>query len=144
MPFNEAVKVGTESIRKPRAGGTQNARPKMQPIKYHQRFAFKSPQWRSWFGMRSLVESSNALLKTKDHGDIETPTKRSGRGYAATYLALTYAVVASNLKRIATFFVAEAQHIESSQVTHRSRRRKDDLGHALETVADPGPPELLA
>ena len=74
------------------------------------------------------------------NSDIETPTKRSGRGYAATYLALAYAVVASNLKRIATFFANEALRIEErSKLKHRTRRRRDDLGRplALSRVNDP-------
>ena len=95
--------------------------------------------------MRSLVKSSNNLLKTDAHGDIGNPKKRSGRGYAALYLTLTFAVVTSNLKRIATFFKAEAHRIEDastgSGVKHRTSRRHDALGSPLvrsDREASPG------
>lgn len=85
--------------------------------------------------MRNLVESSNNLLKTDAHGDIGNSKKRSGRGNAALYLTFTFAVVTSNLKRIATFFKAEALRIEDantgSGVKHRKRRRHDALGSTL-------------
>ncbi|MET3768650.1 hypothetical protein ABIB15_001332 [Marisediminicola sp. UYEF4] len=89
--------------------------------------------------MRSLVESSNNLLKSPAHGDIENTKKRSGRGYAATFLALTFAVVTSNLKRIASFFVAEANRIEKSHTKTRARRRSDERGTPLRR-AEPAPP----
>ena len=91
--------------------------------------------------MRSLVEASNFLLKTAPHGDIQNPAKRSGRGYAATYLALAFAVVASNLRRIATFFVAEAERMEAATKKQRVRRRKDELGKPLAKPAPAAPPE---
>jgi hypothetical protein len=56
------------------------------------------------------------------HGDMDNSAKQSGRGYAATYLVLAFAVVASNLKRIVTFFVVEAARIEA---TNRLREPGD-------------------
>ena len=142
LPFDEKVASGQQSARKSRTERAKGTHVKSQPIKHWQRYAYKSPEWRSNYGLRSLVEASNSLLKTKDHGDIETPTKRSGRGYAATYLALAYAVVASNLKRIATFFANEAIRIERSKTPHRTRRRTDDLGRPLAASAKDDPPAL--
>ena len=139
LPFNEAVATGKTSTRKTRTERTPDAKTKAQPIKFTQRFPYKSPQWRAQYGMRNLVEASNSLLKTAAHGDIENTAKRSGRGYAATYIALTFAVVASNLKRIVTFFVAEATRIEDNIIRERSRRRKDSLGRPLPKAAPPGP-----
>ena len=90
--------------------------------------------------MRSLVEYSNSLLKSTPHGDIENTTKRSGRGYAATYLALTFAVAASNLKRIVTFFVAEAERFSTDEKKQRSQRRKDIHGQPLPKPDSGEPP----
>lgn len=135
LPFNEAVAAGKTSVRKTRAESESDVRSKAQPIKFTQRFPYKSPQWHAHYGMRNLVEASNSLLKTAPHGDIENTAKRSGRGYAATYIALTFAVVASNLKRIVTFFVAEATRIEDNVIKGRSRRRKDSLGRPLQKAA---------
>ena len=141
LPFNEAVAAGTQSPRKPRGERSRHSGNKAQPIKFTQHLPYKGPEWRSNFGMRSLVEASNYLLKTAPHGDIENTAKRSGRGYAATYLALAFAVVASNLRRIATFFVAEAESIERANNTkQRARRRKNDLGKPLLRQAQPAPP----
>jgi hypothetical protein len=118
-----------------------NSRSKVQPIKFAQHLPYKGPEWRAFHGMRSLVESSNHRLKTAPHGDIENVKKRSGRGYAAIYLALTFAVVASNLTRIATFFAAEAASIERAVKKVRSRRRRDELGRPLPGVKREARPE---
>ncbi|MBC7762993.1 MAG: hypothetical protein H7201_14620 [Candidatus Saccharibacteria bacterium] len=144
LPFDAKAEAGQLSGRKPRAERGETTKEKQQPIKHWQNYAYKRPEWRGYYGMRSLVEASNSLLKTKDHGDIESPAKRSGRGYAATYLALAYSVVTSNLKRIATFFANEALRIEHSKVKHRTRRRTDNLGRPLAAALDDGPPGLKA
>ena len=143
LPHNEKA-VEKRSKRSVRANLAPSARGKQQPIKHTQRYPYKSAQWSGFYGMRSLVEASNSLLKTKDHGDIETPTKRSGRGYAAVYLAIAYAVVASNMKRIATFFAADAERSQRTKVKHRTRRRTDDLGRPLPHPTDDSPPGLPA
>lgn len=78
--------------------------------------------------MRSLVEYSKSRLKSAPHGDIDNTAQRSDRGYAAIYLALTFAVVASNLKRIVTFLVAASESFETDHTTGRAQRRKDTLG----------------
>lgn len=129
-----------DTARKPRGERSRKAHSKPQPIKFAQLHPYKGPEWRGHFGMRSLVEASNYLLKTAPHGDIENTSKRSGRGYAAVYLALTFAVVTSNLKRIATFFVKEAERLELAVKKQRARRRKDDLGRPLAKPALAAPP----
>jgi hypothetical protein len=48
--------------------------------------------------------------------------KRSGRGFTFNYLAMTIAVVSSNLNRIVTFFTTEAKRASKDQVLHRARR----------------------
>jgi hypothetical protein len=142
LPVSETIAAGGKSKRGRRADRSKNVRWKAHPIKFWQPIPFKSPQWRACYGMRNLVESSNKLLKDDLTSDLENARKRSGRGYAATYFALAFAVVASNLTRIASFFVAEASRIEDSKKLHRTRRRKDELGKPLTTPTDTGPPVL--
>ncbi|MBC7592376.1 MAG: hypothetical protein H7288_00260, partial [Kineosporiaceae bacterium] len=115
LPINEEVASGKQSGRKSRTDASAESHSKRQPIKFGQHLPHKGAGWRRQYGMRSLVESSNSLLKTDSHGDISSTKKRSGRGYAALYLTLTFAVVASNLQRIATFFKAEAHRIEDAR-----------------------------
>jgi hypothetical protein len=59
---------------------------------------------------------------------MANPRKRPGRGFTFNYLAMTIAVVSSNLNRIVTFFVAEAKRASTDQVLHRARRRKNEYG----------------
>ena len=142
LPHNEKA-VEKRSKRSVRANLAPNARGKQQPIKHTQRYPYKSAQWSGFYGMRSLVEASNSLLKTKDHGDIETPTKRSGRGYAAVYLAIAYAVVASNMKRIATFFAADAERPSeprSSTAPGGAQTTSDARCRTPRTIHHPGSP----
>ena len=131
LPENEAVAAGKQSTRKSGPANSSTVSAKSQPIKFTQRFTYKSPEWRAQYGMRNLVESSNSLLKKGAHFHIEDTTKRSGRGYAAVYLALTFAVVASNLHRIFVFLIEEAGRIQPDQKQQRSRRRKDTHGKPL-------------
>ena len=74
-------------------------------------------------------------------------TKRPGRGYAALYLTLTFAIVTSDPKRIVTFFKAEAHRIEDakteSSVKHRTRRRHDARGTPLVRSGRESPPGPL-
>ncbi|MBF0671569.1 MAG: hypothetical protein IR160_03175 [Salinibacterium sp.] len=135
-----AVDHRGESKRQPRSQRSTNTRGKTQPIKHTQHLPYKSKEWRATYGMRSLVESSNNLLKTTMHGDIENARVRSGRGYAATYIALAFAVVASNLRRIASFFYAEAHSIQRAEKKVRARRRTDELGRPLPRPTFAGQP----
>ncbi|MET4704984.1 hypothetical protein, partial [Frigoribacterium sp. UYMn621] len=144
LPINETVASGKQSGRKPRTEDPSAAHSKRQAIKFGQHLPHKTVEWRRQYGMRSLVESSNNLLKTDAHGDIGNPKKRSGRGYAALYITLAFSVVTSNLRRIATFFKAEAHRLEDansgSAVKHRTRRRHDALGAPLVRSHDGNPP----
>jgi len=96
------AKVGKTRARKPLAELSKNTLRTVPPIKWSQRCAYKTDEWRHHYGMRSLVEYSNSLLKSAMQGGVDKKEKRSGRGYAAVYLALAFAVVASNLRRILT------------------------------------------
>ena len=110
-------------------GDSKSKKLKPQPIKSQQKYAHESPIWTPWYGMRSLVEASNNLVKLASAEDLGNPKKRSGRGYAFHYLASTLAVVSSNIRRIITFFEAEATRSETHIV--RTRRRKNERGEAL-------------
>ncbi|HEX4402890.1 MAG TPA: hypothetical protein VHZ98_16330 [Galbitalea sp.] len=115
---------------------------KLQPLKFLQKFPCKSATWRKWYGMRSLVETSNNLLKLASAEDIGNKKKRSGRGFAFHYLAATLAAASSNIRRIITYFEEEAQRSTPERI--RVRRRKDSQGtplpHSTEmAIASPAP-----
>lgn len=103
---------------------------KTQPIKFLQKFPYRTELWERYYGTRNLVESSNNLLKLASAEDIGTAAKRSGRGYAFHYLAMTLASVSSNLRRIVTFFEEEAARTTVGPL-HRARYRKDPQGSSL-------------
>ena len=102
---------------------------KPQPIKFQQKFTHESETWTAYYGMRSLVEASNNLVKLASAEDLGNPKKRSGRGFAFHYLASALAVVSSNLRRIITFFESEAAR--TRKPIKRIRRRKNEHGEAL-------------
>ena len=91
-------------------------------MKHIQTLPYLSQEWRSTYGMRNLVESSNNLLKLPTAEDMANAGKRSGRGFTFNYLAMAIAVVSSSLNRIVTFFVSEAKRASKDQVLHRARR----------------------
>ncbi|TQL47393.1 hypothetical protein FB562_0451 [Homoserinimonas aerilata] len=134
LPETEGIASGTTSRRKPKSEQSKNTRGKSHPVKFAQHLPYESDEWRAWFGMRNLVETSNKLLKTPLHGDIENVNKRSGRGYAATYMTLAFAAVCSNMRRIATFFHSEAERIQRAATLTRTRRRRDERGMPLARV----------
>lgn len=109
---------------------------KIQPIKFLQKFACKSETWKRWFGMRSLVESSNNLLKLASAEDIGNSKKRSGRGFAFNNIAATLAAVSSNIRRTITFFEEETKPSTPTRI--RDRRRKDEHGNALDRGTETG------
>ncbi len=136
-PSHIAALVPTNSPSKTKRSGSPR---KPQPIKHVQKFAYESREWHKYKGMRSLVEASNRLLKKATKFDIEEPDLRSGRGYAFTYLASALAVVADNIHRIRSFFIADAKRMDAPKT--RTRRRKDANGNPLprRQPGDNGPP----
>jgi len=109
---------------------------KAQPIKFLQKFAYRSEIWARHYGMRNLVESSNNHMKQSSAEDIGNRRKRSGRGFAFHYLAMALAAVSSNIRRIVTFFEAEAERTDGGKL-QRARFRKDHQGTSLARVAKP-------
>ena len=94
-------------------------------LKYRQKFTFQGRQWRQYYGMRSIIEHQNALLKDGRQEDIANPYKRGARGYAAQYLALALQVVSANFRKLKTWldtrFAPRDAH--SSTKTTRAARR---------------------
>ncbi|MCU1441662.1 MAG: hypothetical protein JWP85_2659 [Rhodoglobus sp.] len=113
----------------PEGKGGATSRKQPQPIKSLQKFPGQSQTWADYYGMRSLVEASNNLLKLASAEDIGNSKKRSGRGFAFHYLAATLAAVSTNIRRIITFFVNEAERSIGERI--RTRRRKNEHGDAL-------------
>ena len=111
------------------AAAERNQDPRLA-VKHLQKFAFKSPEHRKYFGMRSLVESANKTLKSKNFEDLSNVSKRSGRGFAFNYLAATLAAVSSNLRKTFDFFVKAAER-DSGEKLPRERRRKEATGTPL-------------
>jgi len=71
--------------------------------KFQQRYPYKSPTWKRWYGLRSTVEHANAHLKDPSHENMGEPGLRRGRGYAYQYLMAALMSVSSNLRKIWTF-----------------------------------------
>ena len=102
---------------------------RLQPIKHLQRFAYKSDEWASHYGMRNLVESSNSRFKDSDQEDLGNPTKRSGRGFGPNYLVTALSIVSFNLRSIATFILKLRDKAIETPI--RTRRRKDEHARPL-------------
>lgn len=122
----------------PEEESTARKRRKTQPIKFLQKLPYGTKEWHEAYGVRSLVESSNNLIKLASAEDIGNPKKRSGRGYAFHYLAMTLASVSSNIRRIVTFFEAEAKRTTKGK-RHRARFRKAREGTPLPRRQEPAP-----
>lgn len=112
----------------PEAEQRTNAR-KTEPLKYTQKFQYKSEEWRGNYGMRSLVESSFNHLKQHNGEDLGEARKRSGRGHAFQYIASTLAVVSSNIRRIISFFEDEAAAVDGGKLK-RTKRTKTERSDA--------------
>jgi hypothetical protein len=98
-------------------------------VKHLQKFAFKSPEHRKYFGMRSLVESANKTLKSKNFEDLANVSKRSGRGFAFNYLAATLAAVSSNLRKIFDFLVKSTERDSGEKLPENAAAKKPPEHH---------------
>ena len=110
-------------------------------IKHWQKFPYKSEEHKRWYGMRSLVESSNKTLKSKRFEDMRNTGKRTGRGFTFHNLVTTLMVVSANIRKIVAFFLKDAVRTAGAPLT-RVRRRKNPNGarlekHATEQAAAP-------
>jgi hypothetical protein len=104
-------------------------------IKWVQKFAHGTMLHKQWYGMRSLVESNNKVLKGARHENLGDPGKRSGRGFAFQYLVATLMAVSANIRKIAKFFEKDAKRQLGGPLP-RTRRRKTVTGTALERGAE--------
>jgi hypothetical protein len=130
-----ARKTITVPMRIPEGTGPKQSK-KAQPVKFLQKFPYRTEIWAEHYGMRNLVESSNNHMKLSSAEDIGNRSKRSGRGFAFHYLAMTLAAVSSNLRRIITFFEAEAKRVQGGKL-QRARFRKDHQGTSLARHSEP-------
>jgi hypothetical protein len=69
-------------------------------IKFLQKFAHGTAVHKQWYGMRSMVEARNKVLKGKRYESLGDPGKRSGRDYAFQYLVATLMTVSGTSKRL--------------------------------------------
>lgn len=127
-------------IRDPELGlgpsGLERARPYPRPaIKWLQKFAHGTLTHKRWYGMRSLVESNNKVLKGKRYENMGDPGKRSGRGFAFQYIVATLMAVSANTRKIARFFEKDAKSQLGGPLP-RTRRRKTAIGTPLERATD--------
>jgi hypothetical protein len=111
-----------ETIIESKQPGVKSRR--LQPLKHLQRFAYKSQEWASYYGMRNLVEASNSRFKDANREDLGNPKKRSGRGFSSNYLVTALSISSFNLRSIATFILKLRD--KAIEKPLRARRRKDE------------------
>lgn len=114
-------------------GDSTGHKTKKQPppaVKWAQKFAHGSLLHRKWYGMRSMVESNNKVLKGKRFENLGDPGKRSGRGFAFQYLIASLMAVSANIRKIAKFFENDAKR-QLGRPLPRTRRRKTVAGDTL-------------
>lgn len=118
-------------------GNSETNRTSEQPppaIKWIQKFAHGTALHKQWYGMRSMVESNNKVLKGTRYENLGDPGRRSGRGFAFQYLVATLMAVSANIRKIAKFFERDAKRRLGGPLP-RKRRRKTLGGDALERTA---------
>ena len=115
----------------------QNDGDKQPPpaIKWLQKYPHGSVLHKRWYGMRSMVESSNKVLKGKRYENLGDPGKRSGRGFAFQYLIATLMAVSANIRKIAGYFENDAKRRIGGPLP-RARRRKSVAGISLERARE--------
>lgn len=111
---------------------TENSTGEQPPaaLKWWQKFPHATPLHQRWYGMRSMVESFNKVLKGARYENLGDPGKRSGRGFAFQYLVSTLMAVSANIRKIAKFFEKDAKRQLGGPLP-RTRRRKSATGTAL-------------
>lgn len=114
---------------------TKNGEQPPPAIKWLQKFAHGTALHKQWYGMRSMVESSNKVLKGSRFENLGDPGKRSGRGFAFQYLIASLMAVSANIRKIATFFVDDARS-QAGGPLPRVRRRKTVTGTPLQRASE--------
>lgn len=117
---------------------TENGKQPPPAIKWLRNFAHGTALDKRWYGMRSMVEASNKVLKGKRFENLGDPGKRSGRGFAFQYLVATLMAVSANIRKIAAFFEADAKRQIGGSLP-RTRRRKTVPGIPLERPSESPP-----
>jgi hypothetical protein len=73
-------------------------------LKHEQHLQFGSPEWRTAYGKRNIVESANRNLKRSQFENLADPDRRHVRGNTFTYLAIAASVVVENLRTLISFY----------------------------------------
>jgi hypothetical protein len=118
----------------PRRAGNSNI------AKYFQDLPYKSPEWKAMYAvLRNTIEGFNAFTKSPTEENTEEPARRRIRGYAFQALAVAILIVASNVRKIASWLNDRDDQPEPEPTIPRRRRNaKPDLADYL-PPAD-GPP----
>lgn len=118
----------------PRRAGNSNI------AKYFQDLRYKSPEWQSVYAvLRNTIEGFNGFTKSASEENTEEPGRRRIRGYAFQALAVAVLIVASNVRKIASWLKRRDDQ-PAPEPTSPTRRRnaRPDLANYL-PPAD-GPP----
>ncbi len=86
-------------------------------LKEAQLFPHRSPIWEAWYGMRNVIESTNAHIKDSNWEAIDDGGRRRARGNTFMYLATTMAVVSSNVRKIHTFLMGMRKGVDKKIVS---------------------------
>lgn len=108
--------------------------PPSKGMKYAQKFAYYTAEWKSWYSLRNTIESFNKSAKTPKKEAIDNAGKRPGRGFTFAYLATTLALVSVNLRKIHSF-IREFLNILPRKVKTRAPRRTDLFKRLFQTAA---------
>jgi hypothetical protein len=98
----EILTIDTATIVVPLITNT-DADKKYEALKYEQVYPHDSEKWRAYYGLRSTVESQNAYIKSSYEERIADPKLRPSRGNTFAWLAVTFALVSANIRKIVTF-----------------------------------------
>lgn len=110
--------------------------------KYFQDIPYKSPEWKAHYAhFRNTIEGFNGFTKLPTEEDSEQPARRRIRGYAYQALAVALNILASNLRKIASWLNRTGEQPTPAPTTPRPRRANaaPDLADYL---PDPNGPPL--
>ncbi len=110
--------------------------------KYMQKLPYMTPEWKTLYGKRNIVESTNGHFKDPSKEDGAQGRRRRVRGFAAQFLFLTGLLVSANIRKLQTF-VDEASADPPTRKRVGRRRKEALLSTYRATEAEPvanGPP----
>lgn len=90
-------------------------------IKHAQVLVHRSPEWTAVYGMRNVVEGTNAFVKDSAYENVADPGRRRARGNTFAYLAVTMGLVSANLRKIFNFINQAASPVKLTAKTRLNR-----------------------